>query len=186
MKNKKGFVGGMVSVIIAVAIIVGGYFWWQKMSLKNLQETTQKATQETGVEINTQGNSPQALVDSVRDTVGKIEDEENSALAEADNIIVSSPKKEEAVSSPFSINGKARVFENVVSIRLKDDNGKTLFQGTAQAQSPDIGQFGTFKAEINYTTSESAGTLEVFQTSAKDGSEIDKIIIPVKFGNEQK
>lgn len=100
------------------------------------------------------------------------------------NIIVSNPKKDAIISSPFNVEGRARVFENVVSMRLKDDAGKILFQGNTNAQSPDMGQYGLFKEEIKYSTSQTEGVLEVFEFSAKDGSEINKIVIPVKFGNK--
>lgn len=113
-----------------------------------------------------------------------IEKNDQSKTEEA-NIVVFSPKENTNINSPFDVEGKARVFENVVSLRLKDKNGKILFQGTTDAQSPDVGQFGLFQEEINYTTAQTEGTLEVFQSSAKDGSEIDKVVIPVKFGNEQ-
>jgi len=105
--------------------------------------------------------------------------------AEEANIVVFNPKENANISSPFDVEGKARVFENVVSLRLKDKNGKILFQGTTDAQSPDVGQFGLFQEEIKYSTVQTEGTLEVFQSSAKDGSEIDKVVIPVNFGNEQ-
>ena len=111
--------------------------------------------------------------------------QDQSQTVEEANIIVSSPIENATVISPFNIEGKARVFENVVSIRLEDKNGKILFQGTANAQSPDTGQYGLFQKEIKYTTSQTEGTLKVFESSAKDGSEINEVIIPVKFGNGQ-
>jgi len=193
MKNKKGFIGGLLSIIITVAIILGMYLWWEKMTVKNLQDTTKKAAQDAGVEINTQDASPQGQVNAVRDAVNKIQDKENAEIAnqienqpqatEEANIVVSSPEKNATVNSPFYIEGKARVFENVVSIRLEDKDGKILFQGTTDAQSPNTGQYGLFQKEIKYTTSQTEGILKVFESSAKDGSEINEVIIPVKFGN---
>lgn len=103
---------------------------------------------------------------------------------EESNIVVFLPKGNAILSSPFDVEGKARVFENVVSIRLKDKAGKILFQGTTDAQSPDAGEFGLFQAEIEYATSQTEGILEVFESSAKDGADINKVTIPVKFGNE--
>ena len=111
--------------------------------------------------------------------VSPIEDQPQAA--EEKNIIVSNPKENATISSPFKIEGRARVFENIVSIRLKDGDGKILFQGTTDAQSPDMGQYGSFSKEIKYTTPETSGTLEVFESSAKDGSEINKVTIPLKF-----
>jgi hypothetical protein len=110
--------------------------------------------------------------------------DQSQPITEA-SIVVFIPKENATVSSPFDIEGKARVFENMVSIRLKDKIGKILFQGTTDAQSPDMGEFGLFQTEIKYATSQTEGTLEVFEASAKDGSDINKVIIPVKFGNKE-
>ncbi len=110
--------------------------------------------------------------------------EEQVQPVEEANIVVFSPKENAKISSPFEVEGKARVFENVVSIKLKSESGKILFQGTTDAQSPDMGKFGLFQEEIKYTTSETKGTLEVFESSAKDGSEINKVTVPVKFAGE--
>jgi uncharacterized protein HemX len=82
MQNKKGFIGGLVSILIALAIIIGGYFWWQKISVENLQKTTEKAAQDAGVEIDAQNVTPQGQVDAVRDMVGKVQDKENAKIKE--------------------------------------------------------------------------------------------------------
>jgi len=109
-----------------------------------------------------------------------IQNDEQKAVEEA-NIIVFDPKENARISSPFDVEGKARVFENVVSIKLTDKGGKILFQGVTDAKSPDVGQFGLFQEEITFKTNQTEGTLEVFEASAKDGSEINKVSIPVKF-----
>jgi len=82
MQNKKGFIGGLISILVALAIIVGGYFLWQKMSVENLQKTTEKAAQDAGIEINAQNLTPQGQVDAVRDKVGKVQDKENAKIKE--------------------------------------------------------------------------------------------------------
>ena len=80
MTNKKGFIGGFIYIIAAVFIIVGVYFWWQKMSVESVKNAAKKASEEAGVEINTQNVSPQGQVDAVRDMVGKIQDKENKKI----------------------------------------------------------------------------------------------------------
>ena len=97
------------------------------------------------------------------------------------NIEVLSPRGGDSVKSGFAIKGNARVFENVVSIRLSDSEGNILIQTNAYANAPDAGQFGTFEKMLNFQTSATTGTLEVYQVSAKDGSEIDKVTIPLVF-----
>lgn len=100
---------------------------------------------------------------------------------ESDNIKVTSPRPNERVSFTFVISGQARVFENVVSFRVKDKAGTVLVTGTAYANSPDTGQFGEFSKQVTVTTTSSSGTVEVFQASARDGSDQDLVTIPVLF-----
>jgi hypothetical protein len=97
------------------------------------------------------------------------------------NIEVTSPYMGEIVKSGFMVKGNARVFENVVSIRLSDSEGNVLLQTTAYANAPDVGQFGPFEKALKFQTNSAEGTLEVYQASAKDGSDIDKVIVPVVF-----
>lgn len=98
------------------------------------------------------------------------------------NIYLTSPKNGEKVDNPFSVTGEARVFENQFNYRLKDKDGTTLAEGPAYANSPNIGKYGPFEIKIIYTNPKSSqGTLELFDYSAKDGSEIDKISVSVKF-----
>lgn len=80
MTNKKGFIGGFICIIAVVVVIVGVYIWWQKMSVESVKNAAKKASEEAGVEINTQNVSPQGQVDAVRDMVGKIQDKENKKI----------------------------------------------------------------------------------------------------------
>jgi len=97
------------------------------------------------------------------------------------NIKVTSPAPYGEVSSPIQIRGEARVFENIVNFSLKDASGAEITTGSAYANSPDVGLFGSFEEDLYFSTSAKEGTLEVFWYSPKDGSEIDKIIIPLRF-----
>jgi len=97
------------------------------------------------------------------------------------NIVVNSPVSDAQVSSPLTVTGKARVFENQFSYRLKDSNGNILAEGSAYANAPDMGQFGTFEINIPFTTMSDKGILEVYDNSPKDGAEIDKVTISLNF-----
>jgi hypothetical protein len=99
------------------------------------------------------------------------------------NIEVLAPLTGDSIKTGFVVKGNARTFENVVNVRLSDSNGNVLNETYTTANAPDVGQFGPFNVIINYTTDATEGILEVFQYSAKDGSEIDKVIIPLQFGN---
>lgn len=98
------------------------------------------------------------------------------------NIHIFSPKSGDTVGLPIKVLGEVRVFENTFQIRVKDGKGNILDEETVMAQNGDVGQYNLFSKDINYPAPKtSEGTIEVFDYSAKDGSEIDKIIIPVKF-----
>ena len=101
---------------------------------------------------------------------------------ESTNIKVTSPRQGDTIVSPVTISGSARVFENVVSYRVVDSNGIVLASGVTTANSPDVGQFGDYSVAVTFTPPATpSGTVEVYQSSAKDGSEIDKVSIPVNF-----
>lgn len=98
------------------------------------------------------------------------------------NIKVSTPTAGELVGDSFTIKGEARVFENQFAWRVRDANGKIIVDGSAYASAPDVGQFGPYEIPVSYTQPATAvGQVEVFQYSAKDGSEVDKVIVPVRF-----
>ncbi len=98
------------------------------------------------------------------------------------NIHVFSPKENESVEYPLTIKGEARVFENTLNFRVLDGDGVVLAEGSAMAMSPDVGFFGLFEITPNYPEPKtSTGTVQVFDYSAKDGSQIDMVQIPVVF-----
>ncbi|HLD71800.1 MAG TPA: Gmad2 immunoglobulin-like domain-containing protein, partial [Candidatus Peribacteraceae bacterium] len=102
----------------------------------------------------------------------------------AGNINVSSPAEHDVISSPVMITGEARVFENEFNYRVKDTDGTVLAEGHATALSPDMGLFGPFSIETEFDEPIGAsGTIEVFNFSAKDGSEENMVIVPVEFGD---
>jgi hypothetical protein len=106
----------------------------------------------------------------------------SSQKAVEKNITVTSPKSGETVAKKFVVQGQARVFENVLNYRLKDEDGKVLTEGNMIANAEDVGLFGPFSVEIDTSTAKGKkGTLEVFSESAADGSDINMVKIPVTF-----
>ena len=100
---------------------------------------------------------------------------ENSA-----NVIETLPVAGATVSNPIHVTGQARVFENVVSWRLLSSDGLEITKGTDYAEAPDMGQFGSFDFWVVVPEIKNVNvTLEVYQASAKDGSAIDVVSIPL-------
>ncbi|MCX5779767.1 MAG: GerMN domain-containing protein [Firmicutes bacterium] len=94
-------------------------------------------------------------------------------------IWVTTPSANQIITSPVKISGSARVFEATVSFRLKTSNGSVIAQGFANASEGAPGR-GDFQADLAFQpTAAGQGQLEVFWASPKDGSDLDKVIIPV-------
>lgn len=96
------------------------------------------------------------------------------------NITVQTPARNASIKSPVTISGQAKVFEATVQIRIKDASNITLAEKTVQAAEGQ--KMSPYSAQIKYKKpTRSNGTIEVFEKSAKDGSEINKVAVPVTF-----
>lgn len=107
----------------------------------------------------------------------------NGNCEKGKNIVLFFPKNQEEVSFPFTFIGQARVFENTFNYRLKDSENQIIASGFSMTNAQDMGFFGDFEVEINnlFDLPESENvTLEVFEFSAKDGSEINLTSVPIK------
>ncbi len=93
------------------------------------------------------------------------------------SIIVTSPTAGTSVTSPIPVEGQARVFEATVSIKLMDANGVLVDTTTNASEGQVLSPFSTNVA-FSVTSSISA-CLWVFEVSAKDGSPINVVQIPL-------
>jgi hypothetical protein len=90
-------------------------------------------------------------------------------------IKVTNLKINQGVFYPFIISGEAKVFENQFNYRIKDSKGVLLKEGIIYAKD---GKFEVKVAALK--TKDTKILVEVFDESAKDGSEINKVIIPLQ------
>jgi spore germination protein GerM len=94
-------------------------------------------------------------------------------------ILVSGPRFGARFASGDFVEGTANVFEATVSIRLLDDDGNILFEGFTTATC-GTGCRGDYSKRIRFDVDgQEPGTIEVFEVSAEDGSEINKVTVPV-------
>ncbi|PJE57689.1 MAG: hypothetical protein COU82_00615 [Candidatus Portnoybacteria bacterium CG10_big_fil_rev_8_21_14_0_10_38_18] len=89
------------------------------------------------------------------------------------DIIVDYPEKNQVISSPLLIEGKARgtwFFEASFPIKLFDENGNQVAAAIAQTQSDWMTEdFVPFRAEIEWTSSTSMNGTLVFQNDNPSG-----------------
>jgi hypothetical protein len=90
------------------------------------------------------------------------------------------------LTNPFTFYGTTTAFENTINWRLSDENGVQISEGYANVYSPDIGIPGPFEVKtfFDMVPATKIGTLEVFEISARDGSEVHKASAKVTFPEE--
>ena len=102
-----------------------------------------------------------------------------AATAELAPIAVALPQSGMRVTSPVTVAGNADVFEATVNIRVLDGEGEVIVESFAMATC-GTGCRGDFSTQIDVPIDvEQPGTIQVFEYSAKDGSMINIVEIPV-------
>jgi hypothetical protein len=138
---------------------------------------------------NQQGKSIPAPVASASITLSP-QPSTSSDTEPEQNITVTQPLNGEVVTLPVTIRGQARTFESSVSMRVENENGQTVLQTFTTADAPDVGQFGPYEfilpaedQNLQKLTGQTI-TIVVYENSARDGSEINVVKVPVIIGNK--
>lgn len=97
-------------------------------------------------------------------------------------IVVEFPTDGQEVGRTFTLSGIANVFEATVSWRLVGVEERYEKEGFTTATC-GTGCWGTFSEKITYDGSEDRVTLQVFQSSAEDGSPMNMVEIPLNVRN---
>jgi len=94
------------------------------------------------------------------------------------NIIVQSPVPGQVVRSPLVISGQARVFEAQFNVTVYDELGGVIAETTGMSQEGQV--LSPFQVELTFAVSrEQSGCLWVYDLSAKDGSRMDVVQVPI-------
>ena len=103
--------------------------------------------------------------------------------AETPAILVESPLPEAQVKSPLRLTGTANTFEATFQYELVDSGGKIVAKHFVTATSGS-GTRGTFDFTVEYPAGHSGpGKLVVYESSAKDGSRIHVLEIPLQLAS---
>ena len=97
-------------------------------------------------------------------------------------ITVRQPRPYDLVDLPVMVCGVGTGFEGVIAARLRDGGGNELVQVSISVGGTGI--WGNYSATLDPggVPAMPQGTLEVFESSPKDGSDINKVIVPITFG----
>jgi len=96
-------------------------------------------------------------------------------------IVVRQPRPYDIVDDPVRVCGVGTGFEGQFSARVRDGHGTQL--ASASIHAGGTGTWGNYDAALEAGVPSTAqGTLEVFEVSQKDGSELNKVVVPITFG----
>jgi Immunoglobulin-like domain of bacterial spore germination len=94
-------------------------------------------------------------------------------------IVVTQPASGDEVASPVTISGTADVFEATVHMRVLNSGGLPVAERFTTATCGS-GCRGEFSTELSFFVEKTQdGTIEVFESSAEDGSPINVVTVPV-------
>jgi len=98
------------------------------------------------------------------------------------NISVRHPRPDDIVDDPVEVAGVGTGFEGSLVARLRNATGQEIAKRPFQAGGTGIWGSFFFRIDVPGIPNRSHGTLEIFEVSAKDGSEIHKRVVPILFG----
>jgi nucleoid-associated protein YgaU len=97
-------------------------------------------------------------------------------------ISVRHPRPHDIVDDPVEIAGVGTGFEGTLQARLRNHAGAEIAQRHFDAGGTGIWGNFFFRIDVPGVPARPRGTLEVYENSAEDGSEINKRVIPIVFG----
>jgi hypothetical protein len=105
-----------------------------------------------------------------------------SVMASFPMIDLRHPRAHDIVDDPIEVAGVGTGFEGTLQVRVRGHDGKELTQTHVQAGGSGI--WGNFflRLDVPGVPRNPHGTLEVFEISAKDGREINKVVRRIVFG----
>lgn len=97
-------------------------------------------------------------------------------------ISVRHPRPHDIVDDPVEVAGIGTGFEGTLQARLRNAGGDEIAQRHFNAGGTGIWGNFFFRIDVPGVPNRPRGTLEVYEISAEDGSEINKRIVPIVFG----
>jgi immunoglobulin-like protein involved in spore germination len=96
---------------------------------------------------------------------------------------INHPAPGDVVRNPAHVAGYGTAFEGVISLRIRDDDGTAIAEGSTQGGSNGV--IGEFKADLQFSRrpNQRLGVVEAFEESASgSGEELHLDRVPIVFG----
>lgn len=169
--------GGLATVDVTDEFESGGGSLSVRMRLAQLVHTLTQFPTVRSVVLQIEGEQKDAITGEGVPTDKPLRRKDFEDLFPA--ITVTLPQIGEMVGNPVRIEGTANVFEATVSIRIRDATGEVVAE-TFTTATCGTGCRGDYEAVVRYQVDRSQdGVIEVFESSAEDGSVTKLVRIPV-------
>lgn len=169
--------------------LVAFYVWF--FALRNPDTTTNNTnaaenntTANVQVANNTTNNTSSNTTNNTSNTTNTTNTTPSKGSSSTSgNITVTAPSANATVGKTFTVSGFAKVFENVVQVRVKDNKNVILLETFVNTNAPDVGKTGTFSKSLTLekTATDKKGKIEFFTSNEATGAEEDKVSVPVNF-----
>lgn len=204
LHKQKGFalVGVLIVVVVMAALYYGSSFFWpgndgnkkNSNSPLNAIKTLEKAKKDIGkIQENLDKQADPSIDSAGKQTAKKIvnEDVVDDVVSkdEFDEYIikVTNIKAGDNIISPITIEGTGVAFENTLIVELRNQEREIMVKEIVIVKAPDIGKSGPFKITLSFDfSSTKEGYVAVYEESAKDGSEVNLVEIPVTYNKDKK
>ncbi|MFC1622984.1 Gmad2 immunoglobulin-like domain-containing protein [Patescibacteria group bacterium] len=157
----------IISILVVTIVALSFYFIKATSQVRDQIDVSQSHELPTEAEVKKdKGDKP------------VIEDEPIESFLE-----IIAPIENQVVTSPVMVSGKSNFNEANTRIRIKDSDGDVLADTFTTAEGW-MDKLYPFSKSVEYSAPENKnGVVEVFEESAKDGSEINKVLVNVVFGD---
>lgn len=180
-----------VLVIVSLALFFGAVSFIAFYNIANYDENVENIPNVNGIVQENKIPGGEPLVDEAPATVGDETPAEEFVPGNSENLpdsafenlnIKVTQREIIADENALFVSGEARTFESIVNFKLFDANGNLIVEDSTMANTHVEGVWGRFSKVIGFNAPSTVrGTLQVFQYSAVDLQEIDKIMVPVYF-----
>ncbi|MBT7929754.1 hypothetical protein HN682_07560 [Candidatus Peregrinibacteria bacterium] len=104
-------------------------------------------------------------------------------LKSSEMFSIHSPKPNNLVETSFIVKGTSRSRASVLNFNVKDNLGNMIAGGYLYVQASIFGEARSFSSEISIEKKAKTGSsiLEIFEKSSVDGSNDEKISVPIRF-----
>lgn len=156
----------MKTIVLAIMLISAG------LLLAGCGDDGEPTTSPVPTQVNAT-ETPTAAPDQGADVCP-----ENPDPATTDIVRVTAPRPGDQVSSPVMVTGEILAFEASFQVAVYDAEGNEIARHTGM--SADGTTLSPFSEEVEFTVDEETpGCIRIFELSARDGSVINVVQIPV-------